>query len=56
MYKRQLGDDRDQAVVSVTEAKVLDVEPEIIETEEDGESSGEEEVAESSEGQEEADE
>ena len=30
-----LGDDRDQAVVSVTEAKVLDIEPEIIET--DGE-------------------
>ena len=51
-----LGDDRDQAVVSVTEAKVLDVEPEIIETEEDGESSGEEETAESTEGQEEPDE
>ena len=51
-----LGDDRDQAVVSVTEAKVLDVEPEIIETEEDGESSGEEDAAESTEGQEEADE
>lgn len=34
-----LGEDRDQAVVSVTEAKVLDVEPEVIETEgEDGES------------------
>ena len=49
-----LGDDRDQAVVSVTEAKVLDVEPEIIETEEDGESA--EESAESTEGQEEADE
>ena len=30
-----LGDDRDQAVVSVTEAKVLDIEPEIVET--DGE-------------------
>ena len=39
----------------LTEAKVLDVEPEIIETEEDGESS-EEDAAESSEGQEEADE
>ncbi len=50
-----LGDDRDQAVVSVTEAKVLDVEPEIIETEEDAESS-EEDSAESSESQEEADE
>ena len=34
-----LGEDRDQAVVSVTEAKVLDIEPEIVETEgEDGES------------------
>ena len=33
-----LGEDRDQAVVSVTEAKVLDVEPEIVETEgEEGE-------------------
>ena len=30
-----LGEDRDQAVVSVTEAKVLDIEPEIVET--DGE-------------------
>ena len=33
-----LGEDRDQAVVSVTEAKVLDIEPEVVETEEDGES------------------
>mgnify|MGYP003325247575 CR=1 FL=1 len=34
-----LGEDRDQAVVSVTEAKVLDIEPEVMETEgEDGES------------------
>ena len=31
-----LGDDRDQAVVSVTEAKVLDIEPEIIETDGEG--------------------
>ena len=52
-----LGDDRDQVVVSVTEAKVLDVEPEIIETEEDGESSGEEDAAaEPADGQEETDE
>ena len=51
-----LGDDRDQAVVSVTEAKVLDVEPEIIETEEDGESSEDEDAAESTDGQEEPDE
>ena len=34
-----LGEDRDQAVVSVTEAKVLDIEPEVVETEgEEGES------------------
>ena len=31
-----LGDDRDQAVVSGTEAKVLDIEPEIIETDGEG--------------------
>lgn len=30
-----LGEDRDQAVVSVTEAKVLDIEPEIVETDEE---------------------
>ena len=37
-----LGEDRDQAVVSVTEAKVLDIEPEIVETEgEEGEDSEE---------------
>ena len=40
----------------MTEAKVLDVEPEIIETEEDGESSGEEDAGESTDGQEETDE
>ena len=51
-----LGDDRDQAVVSVTEAKILDVEPEITESEGDVESQGEEDAAESNEGQEEADE
>ena len=28
-----LGEDRDQAVVSITEAKVLDIEPEIVESE-----------------------
>ena len=32
-----LGEDRDQAVVSITEAKVLDIEPEVIEEEGDGE-------------------
>ena len=37
-----LGEDRDQAVVSVTEAKVLDIEPEIVETDgEEGEDSEE---------------
>ena len=32
-----LGEDRDQAVVSVTEAKVLDIEPEVVEEEGEGE-------------------
>ena len=32
-----LGDDRDQAVVSITEAKVLDIEPEVVEEEGEGE-------------------
>ena len=32
-----LGEDRDQAVVSITEAKVLDIEPEVVEEEADGE-------------------
>ena len=32
-----LGEDRDQAVVSITEAKVLDIEPEVVEDEGDGE-------------------
>ena len=40
-----LGEDRDQAVVSVTEAKVLSVEPEVSEVEGDGEE-GEEESSE----------
>ena len=40
-----LGEDRDQAVVSVAEAKVLDIEPEIVEPEEGEEASeGEEET------------
>ena len=35
-----LGEDRDQAVVSITEAKVLDIEPEIVEsTDEEGDGS-----------------
>ena len=52
-----LGDDRDQAVVSVTEAKVLDIEPEITETEEDGESADDkDDAAESIDDKEEADE
>ena len=52
-----LGEDRDQAVVSVTEAKIIDIEPEIIESEgeEGAEGEGEEgedgsEGSESSEG------
>ena len=32
-----LGEDRDQAVVSITEAKVLDIEPDVVEEEGDGE-------------------
>ena len=40
-----LGEDRDQAVVSVTEAKVLSVEPEVSERDADGEE-GEEESSE----------
>ena len=32
-----LGEDRDQAVVSITEAKVLDIEPEVVEEEGEGE-------------------
>ena len=53
-----LGEDRDQAVVSITEAKVLDIEPEVVEEEGDGEE-GEAQAAEgdseeSAEGKEEA--
>ena len=48
-----LGEDRDQAVVSVTEAKIIDIEPEIVESEgeegEEGEESSED--SESSEGE-----
>ena len=51
-----LGEDRDQAVVSVTEAKIIDIEPEIVESEgeegEEGEESEESsEDSESSEGE-----
>ena len=51
-----LGEDRDQAVVSVTEAKVLDIEPEVVETDdEEGEAQeADDESAESSENQEES--
>ena len=47
-----LGEDRDQAVVSVTEAKIIDIEPEIIESEDEEGEEGEEssEDSESSEG------
>ena len=47
-----LGDDRDQVVVSVSEAKVLEIEPEIVEPEEGEEG---EEGEETSEGEEETD-
>tara|TARA_Y100000994_G_scaffold248078_1_gene254942 strand:+ start:196 stop:900 length:705 start_codon:yes stop_codon:yes gene_type:complete len=43
-----LGEDRDQAVVSITEAKVLDIEPEVVE--EEGEGEGEEGEAQTAEG------
>ena len=47
-----LGEARDQAVVSVTEAKIIDIEPEIIESEDEDGEEGEEssEDSESSEG------
>ena len=49
-----LGEDRDQAVVSITEAKVLDVEPEIVESaDEEGEESSDD-SGESSDGPEES--
>ena len=44
-----LGEDRDQAVVSITEAKVLDIEPEVVEEEGDGEE-GETQAAEGDSG------
>jgi large subunit ribosomal protein L25 len=45
-----LGEDRDQAVVSVTEAKLIDIEPEIVESEgEEGEGEGEGEEGEEGE-------
>jgi large subunit ribosomal protein L25 len=45
-----LGEDRDQAVVSVTEAKVIEIEPEIVESEgEEGEEGDEGEGEEASE-------
>ena len=47
-----LGEDRDQAVVSVAEAKILEIEPEIVEPEEGGEG---EEGEETSEGEGETD-
>ena len=47
-----LGEDRDQAVVSVAEAKVLEIEPEVVEPEEGEEG---EEGEETSEGEREAD-
>ena len=44
-----LGEDRDQAVVSITEAKVLDIEPEIVESEgEDDAASGDSDGSDSS--------
>ena len=51
-----LGEDRDQAVVSVTEAKIIDIEPEIVESESEEGEEGEEgeessEDSESSEGE-----
>ena len=53
-----LGEDRDQAVVSITEAKVLDIEPEVVEEEGDGEEgeaqAAEEDSEESAEDKEEA--
>ena len=49
-----LGEDRDQAVVSITEAKVLDVEPEVTEMEgEEGEAQeGDGDSSESADGEE----
>ena len=46
-----LGEDRDQAVVSVSEAKVLEIEPEIVEPEEGEEGEEGEEASEGAEGE-----
>ena len=46
-----LGEDRDQAVVSVSEAKVLEIEPEIVEPEEGEEVEEGEDIAESADGE-----
>ena len=50
-----LGEDRDQAVVSVAEAKVLEIEPEVVEPEEGEEGEEGQEGEETSEGEREAD-
>ena len=46
-----LGEDRDQAVVSVSEAKVLEIEPEIVEPEEGEEGEEGEDTSESTDGE-----
>ena len=46
-----LGEDRDQAVVSVSEAKVLEIEPEIVEPEEGEEGEEDEVTSESADGE-----
>ena len=46
-----LGEDRDQAVVSVSEAKILEIEPEIVEPEEGEEGEEGEDTAESTDGE-----
>jgi len=46
-----LGEDRDQAVVSVSEAKVLEIEPEVVEPEEGEEGEEGEDTAESADGE-----
>ena len=46
-----LGEDRDQAVVSVAEAKVLEIEPEVVEPEEGEEGEEGEETSEGAEGE-----
>ena len=46
-----LGEDRDQAVVSVAEAKILEIEPEVVESEEGEEGEEGEETSEGAEGE-----